>query len=106
MEVGSCMRTLVSSTKSRWPSRGRAFWSRGSLAVTVDDPVEGPFSERLRRFKYFLRVTGDLHLAPLLAQHTGAVDQERAALDAQILPAIQSLLFDDIEQFAELFFLI
>src|SRR5581483_9845723 len=100
------MRTLVSSTNSRCPFRARALWSRGSLAVTVDDPAEGPASERLRRFKYFLRVTGDFHLAPFLAQHTGAIDQERAPFDAQVLPAIQTLLFDDIEESAQLLVLI
>src|SRR6185437_13851447 len=99
MEVGSCMSTFVSSTKSRRPSRGRVFMSRGSL----DAAEFGPVSERLRRFKDFLRVTRDFHLAPLVSQYAFAVQQERTALDTHILSAIQTLLLDDIEELAELF---
>src|SRR5215831_9986473 len=91
--VGSCISTLVSSTNSRRPSRGRVH-SRGSVVV----PVEGPESERLRRFKNFLRVAGHLHLAPLTPQHACGVDQKCTALDSQILPAIKTLLLDDIER--------
>src|SRR5579863_7707067 len=99
IDVGSCISTFVSSTNNLRPSRGLVFMSRGSLDVAA----LGPGSERLRRFKYFLRVTGDLHLAPLLAQHTLAVQQKGAALDTQILLTVQTLLFDDVEQLAQRF---
>src|ERR1700722_17776229 len=98
MEVGSCMSTFVSSTNNRWPSRGLVFMSRGSL----DAAAPGPGSERLRRFKYFLRVTRDFHLAPLLSEHALTVQEEGAALDAKIFLTVKTLLFDDIEEFTEL----
>src|ERR1700733_14458698 len=98
MEVGSCMSTFVSSTNSRWPSRGLVFMSRGSL----DAAAPGPGSERLRRFKYFLRVTRDFHLAPLLSKHTLAVQKEGAALNTKIFLAVEALLFDDVEELTEL----
>src|SRR5690348_7953597 len=98
IEVGSCMSTFVSSTKSLRPSRGLVFMSRGWLAAAEF----GPGSERLRRFKYFLRVTGDLHLAPLVPQHAFAIQQERAALDTKVLFTVKALLFDDIEELAKL----
>src|SRR6185437_8614095 len=99
MEVGSCMSTFVSSTKSRRPSRGLVFMSRGSR----DAAEFGPGSGRLRRFKYFPRVTRDFHLAPLVSQYALAVQQERTAFDAHILSAIRALLFYDIEELAEPF---
>src|SRR5580658_898917 len=95
--VGSCISTLVSSTNRRRPARDLPFTSRASPEAAV-----GPGSETLRCFKYCLRVTGYLHLAPLLLQATAAVQQEGAALDSQILSAVQAFLFDDIEQFADL----
>src|SRR5487761_142933 len=127
MDVGSCINTLVSSTKTRRPSRGRARGSARSAGAaagagigvadeTGTDPDSGagardcapagPGSERLRCFKHFLRVPRDFHLTPFLPQHPLGVDQESAALDAEILPAVQALLPDDIEQFANLFFLV
>ncbi len=88
MDVGSCINTFVSSTKSRLPSRGLVFMSRGSL----DAAAPGPGSERLRRFKNFLRVTRDFHLAPLLSEHALAVQEEGAALDAKIFLTVKTLL--------------
>src|SRR5690348_10318062 len=104
MAVGSCINTLVSRTKSRRPSRGRA---RGSVRSVVPGVDAGPMteddsdadseagardcaapgagSERLRCFKHFLRVPRNLHLAPFLPQHSFGVDEEGAALDAEIL---------------------
>ena len=46
-------------------------------------------------------VAGDLHFAPLLDQHAGAVDEEGGALDATHLLAIHVLQSDDVEQRAE-----
>src|ERR1700744_1998277 len=86
MDVGSCMSTFVSSTNSRRPSRGR------------------PGSERLRCFKYFLRVARNFHLAPLAPQDASVIQQKRAALDAQVLLTVETLLLDDIEQLAGFFF--
>src|SRR5690348_1197420 len=120
MAVGSCINTLVSSTNRRRPSRGLA---RGSVrsagagsetGIIVDEAgtdagsetgarecaLPGPGSERLRCFKHFLRVPWDLHLTPFLPQHPFGIDEKGAALDAEILPAIQAFLLDDIEQLA------
>ncbi len=72
--------------------------SRGSL----DAAAPGPGSERLRRFKNFLRVTRDFHLAPLLSEHALAVQEEGAALDAKIFLTVKTLLFDDVEELTEL----
>src|SRR5581483_2456365 len=99
MEVGSCMSTLVSSTNRRRSPRAFAL---GSPAVAE----AGPGSERLRRFKYFLRVAGNLHLAPFAPQDPGTVQQKSAALDPEILPAVQALFVNDIECLAERFLLI
>src|SRR5579872_2219063 len=93
------MSTLVSSTNRRRSPRAFAFSSPAAAEA-------GPGSERLRRFKHFLRVAGDLHLAPFVPQNTGAVQQESAALDPEVLPAVQTLFVDDIECLAELFVLI
>src|SRR5581483_12299116 len=92
------MSTFVSSTNSRRPSRGLAFTSRGSPTIAVPEPG----SERLRRFKNFLRVTWHLYLTPFVAQYALLIEQESAALDAEILFPIQTLLLDDIEELAEL----
>src|SRR5277367_2287864 len=99
MAVGSCISTFVSSTNRRRPSRDLTFMSRGSLEGVAPEPG----SERLRRFKYFLRVTRDFHLAPLVSQHAFAVEQEGAALDAEILPAVQALFLDDVKELTNLF---
>src|SRR5581483_3931686 len=96
--VGSCISTFVSSTNSRRPSRGLAFMSRVSLEVAAP----GPGSERLRRFKHFLRVARDFHLAPLVSQYALAVQQKGAALNSQKLPAVQALLLDDVEELTNL----
>src|SRR5512146_1118358 len=126
MEVGSCINTLVSSTKRRRPSRARARGSArsaeaGSEAVMIVDEAAtgvdsetgpracawaGPGSERLRCFKHFLRVPRNLHLTPFPPQHPFGVDEKGAALDAEILPAIEAFLADDLEQLANLFLLI
>src|SRR6185437_5104920 len=42
-----------------------------------------------------------LDLAPFASQDTGAVQQERAALDPEVVPAVQALFLNDIEQSAE-----
>src|SRR6516165_628917 len=96
--VGSCISTLVSSTNRRRPVRDLLFISRASPEAAV-----GPPSYTLRCFKHFLRVTGNLHLAPLLRQPAGAVQQKSAALHPQILSAVEAFLFYDIEQLAHLF---
>src|SRR5277367_1164834 len=95
MAVGSCISTFVSSTNRRRPSRDLTFMSRGSLEGAAPEPG----SERLRRFKYFLRVTRDFHLAPLLSERALTVQEEGAALDAKIFLTVKTLLFDDIEEF-------
>src|SRR6185312_7955224 len=99
MAVGSCINTFVSGTNSRRPSRALAFMSRDSREVAAP----GPGSERLRRFKHYLRVATDFHLAALVSQYALAVEQEGTALDTQKLPAIQTLLFDDIKELTDLF---
>src|SRR5579863_318982 len=71
MAVGSCISTLVSRMNRRLPVRDLPLISRDSPEAAV-----GPGSETLRCFKDFLRVTGNLHLAPLLPQPAGAVQQE------------------------------
>src|SRR5882757_9333228 len=96
------MSTLVSSTNRRCPSRALAFRSRESPGAVAVRALAGPGSERLRCFKHFLRVARYFHLAPLASQDPGGVQQKRAALDAQILLTVQTLLLDDIELFAEL----
>src|SRR5262245_38281414 len=98
--VGSCISTLVSSTNSR-----RVAGTRVLLRISAP-AVPGPGSERLRRFKHFLRVPVHLHLAPLVPQHSCRIEQERTAFDPQILAAVQALFLDDIEQFAELLVLV
>src|SRR5580658_1700911 len=98
MAVGSCMSTLVSSMNRRLPVRDRPFISRDSPEAAV-----GPGSETLRCFKHFLRVTGDLHLAPFLPHPSGAIQQEGATFHPQVLSAVQAFLFDDIKEFADFF---
>src|SRR5687767_9653976 len=95
--VGSCISTFVSSTKRRRWMAGRV---AGFCATAV--PVAAPDSERLRRFKDFLRVTVHLHLAPLLAQDAFGIEQERAALDAHEFPTIHAFFADHVEQPAQL----
>src|SRR4029077_1863698 len=94
--VGSWISTFVSSTTSRRPARGRLFSARASPEAAV-----GPGSDTPRCFKHCLRVTGNLYLAPLLPQPPAAVEQEGAALDAEILSAVQAFRFYDVEQPAD-----
>src|ERR1700734_1938213 len=101
MAVGSCINTLVSSMKRRRPSRGLARGSTRSACA-----LAGPGSERLRCFKHFLRVPRNLDFAPLSPQHPFGVDQERAAVDAEILPTVEAFLPDDIEELADLLLLV
>src|SRR5260370_20930118 len=100
------MSTFVSSTNSRRPSRALAFRSRESPGADVVRAFAGPGSERLRCFKYFLRVAGYFHLAPLAPQDASAIQQKRAALDAEVLPAVETFLMDDIEQLADALILV
>src|SRR5262249_39059502 len=90
-----CISTFVSSTKSRRPSRGLA-------AGVVERAPVGPGSERLRCFKYFLRVARYFHLAPLAPQNASGIQQERAALDAEVLPTVERFFLEDIKLLAEL----
>src|SRR5882757_2368625 len=96
------MSTFVSSTNNRCPSRDLVLISRVSPGAVVVWALAGPGSERLRCFKNFLRVARNFHLAPLAPQDAGAIQQKRAALDAEILSTVQTLLLDDIEQLAGL----
>src|SRR4051812_48148165 len=98
------MSTFVSSTNNRRPSRGLAFTSRESPDAVFVRALAGPGSERLRCFKYFLRVARNFHLAPLAPQDAGGIQQKRAALDAQVLLTVETLLLDDIEELAGFFF--
>src|SRR6185503_17379923 len=97
--VGSCINTLVSSTKIRRWCRSREV-VRPRL-VSGSSPL-GMTLERLRCFEHCVRVAGDFHLAPLLPQHAAAVDQERAALDSHVLATVHALLLPDVEQLAHL----
>src|SRR5690606_38945610 len=96
MAVGSCISTLVSSTNRR-----RWLWATGFGAAPAL-AAAGPGSERLRRFKHFLRVPVHFHLAPLAPQDALGVDEERAAFDTHELAPVETLLADDVEQAAEL----
>src|SRR5580658_9947565 len=87
IEVGSCISTLVSSTKRR----------RAALSAPA-----GCRSERLRRFKYFLHVSVDLHLAPFAAQDACGVEQEGAAFDTHVFASIQGFFLDHIKLPADL----
>uniref|UniRef100_A0A1I8AEP5 AI-2E family transporter n=1 Tax=Steinernema glaseri TaxID=37863 RepID=A0A1I8AEP5_9BILA len=49
---------------------------------------------------------GHLHAAPFLAQHTLAVDQERAAVHPHVFLAVQLLELDHVEQLAQGFVLV
>src|SRR5688572_15115235 len=101
--VGSCINTLVSSTKMR-----RCLRSRDVVRprrVSGSSPL-GMTSERLRGCEYFVRVARHFHLAPLLPQHSAAVDQERAALDTHVLAAVHALLLPDSEQLAHFLVLV
>src|SRR5688500_7481954 len=100
--VGSCMSTFVSITKRRRWVAGRAT-ARSSPAEV---PTALPESERLRRFKYFLRVTVHFHFPPLAPQHSAAVDEKRAAHDAEHFATIHVLFVYDVEQPAQILFLI
>src|SRR5512145_2436558 len=101
--VGSCINTLVSSTKMRrcWRPREVVRPRR----VSGSSPL-GMTSERLRGREHFVRVAGDFHFAPLLPQHAAAVDQERAALDAHVLATVHALLLPHVEQLAHLLVLV
>src|SRR5690242_2579676 len=87
--AGSCISTFVSSTYSRrcappaWPSSVSAGFAEG--------------------FEDFLGMTCNLYLAPLAAQNTRTIDQERAAFDPHELAAVQGFFTDHIEQPAQLF---
>src|SRR3569833_2429605 len=98
------MSTFVSSTNSRCPSRGLVLSSRESPGAVFIRALAGPGSETLRCFKYFLRVAGNNHQAPLAPEEARAIQQKRASLDAQVLLTVETLLVDDIEQLAEFFF--
>src|SRR3569833_1263281 len=98
------MSTFVSSTNSRCPSRGLVLSSRESPGAVFIRALAGPGSETLRCFKYFLRVAGNFHLAPLAPEDARAIQQKRASLDAQVLLTVETLLVDEIEQHAEIFF--
>src|SRR5580704_3762619 len=90
------MSTLVSSTKSR-----RRFCGCASRGMSLP-AAAGPGSDRLRRFKYFLRVTGDLHIAPLAPQHSGGIEQKSAAHDAEELAPVHALFAQHVEQLHDL----
>src|SRR3569833_2816974 len=97
------MSTLVSSTNNRRPSRGLVLISRESPGAVFVRALAGPGSERLRCFKNFLRMARNFHLAPFAPQDASAIQQKRAALDPHVLPTVQTLLLDDIEQLAGFF---
>src|ERR1700688_4178529 len=96
MAVGSCISTLVSSTNRRRAARGAA-----SRVISLP-AAAGPGSERLRRFKDFLRVTRDLDLAPFAPQHAGAIQKERTAHDTEVFAAVHALLVNHVEELADL----
>src|ERR1700733_15357007 len=94
--VGSCISTLVSSTKSR-----RRICGDASRVISLP-AAAGPGSERLRRFKYFLRVARHLHFAPLALQHSVAIEQEGAAHDAHELAPVHALLVQHVKELRDL----
>src|SRR3546814_12009101 len=53
--------------------------------------------------QHFGGVVFHLHAAPFTLQYTLVVEQERAALDAQILAAVQAFFLDDFEGLAHRF---
>src|SRR5690606_12187698 len=84
MAAGSCINAFVSSTYTRLS---------GACSVEVEEGVED-----------FLGMACNLHLAPFAAQYTITIDQERAAVDAHVLAAVQALLADHVELPAQLLF--
>src|ERR1700685_2403657 len=96
MAVGSCISTLVSSTNSR-----RTVGAAAARVISLP-AAAGPGSERLRRFKYFLRVTRDLHLAPFALQHSIAIEQKGAAHDAHELASVHALLVQHVKELRDL----
>src|SRR4051812_26835217 len=124
--VGSCMRTLVSTTKSFVVEVFRAGGAeRGDFrAIAVEsvaesvggESVSGVSEERVEsndgpsgffnKIQYLLRVTGYFHTAPLPADGAVTVQHEGAALDAAHLPAVHVLHLDDAEKAAGLLFLV
>lgn len=52
-------------------------------------------------FQHFLSVPLDLDATPLAGELAFGVDQEGAALDAEMLLAVELFQLDDVEQFAD-----
>src|SRR5690554_1563181 len=114
--VGSCMRTLVSSTYTRlpWVIIGRIAsdwrWSgdgrapprpAGQGGGAWRDAGGSRVACGLQRVEHGLRVAGDPDPAPFGGQAVGRVDEEGAADHAQHLAAVHVLLVDHVERAAQ-----
>src|SRR5258706_4542825 len=105
--VGSCMSTLVSSTKNLMLAGRRVTAEAGLRWVMA---LLGRGGSRLRGFQRFheleslLYVAGHFHAAPLARKLATRIEGERAALDAAHLAAVHVLHLDDAEELARRFF--
>src|SRR5687768_667885 len=115
--VGSCIRTLESSTNSLVVAFAAA--DRVDLrAVMREEEAEeeeegeegssepmGP-SECFNKVEYLLDMAGHLHSAPLPAYGAVAIQYKSAALDAAHLLAVHVLHLDDAEERADFLVLV
>ena len=69
-------------------------------------PAAGPGSDRLRRFKYFLRVPGTFTLRHSRRSTPAASIRKVLRSIAQVLAAVHALLLDHIEELADLLVLV
>src|SRR5581483_11565071 len=106
--VGSCIRTLVSRTKSLVRARRGSLWERREDIVVLGESDSsagcgdscGDCSSGFNKVEYLLDVTRHLHSAPFPADDAVAVEDERAALDPSHLLSVQVLHLDDAELLA------
>src|ERR1700689_2611963 len=73
--VGSCIRTLVSSTNSLVSCREEP---RVLVVGMTEVESRSGESECFNKIEYLLRVAWNFHTAPFMAQHPFGIDDERA----------------------------
>ena len=83
----------------RWAEADRYLEKREPHLVITD--VRLPDGDKLRRGgEHFFRVAWHFDFAPFPAQHALGVDQESAALDTHVLPAVHALFLPHVEELA------
>src|SRR5688572_3469084 len=97
--VGSCMRTLVSSTNSFVLEEGKRATLDEALRWIMNLPVRG-LLQCLYEFEHLLHVSGYFDAPPLSSHDAVRIDHERAAFDAPDFFAVHVFHLDDVEELA------